>query len=77
MKDDQHRFLVLLGELPARLTAEQVAWVLNFQANDIATLCLARPLRPLANPAPNSIKNYATSEILGLAKDRNLSLIHI
>ncbi len=31
MKDEQHRFLMLLGQLPARLTAEQAAWVLNCQ----------------------------------------------
>jgi len=34
MREDQHRFLTLLGQLPARLTAEQAAWVLNCQAHD-------------------------------------------
>ncbi len=29
MKEEQQRFLSLLGQLPACLTAEQVAWVLN------------------------------------------------
>jgi hypothetical protein len=29
MKDDQQRFLSLLGQLPVRLTGEQAAWVLN------------------------------------------------
>ena len=29
MKEDQHKFLTVLGQLPARLTAEQAAWVLN------------------------------------------------
>jgi len=36
MKDDQHRFLLLLGQLPVRLTAEQAGWVLNCQAHDIS-----------------------------------------
>jgi hypothetical protein len=26
MKEEQHQFLRLLGQLPARLTAEQAAW---------------------------------------------------
>ncbi len=50
MSDDQHRFLALLGQLPARLTAEQVAWVLNCQAGDIPILVMARLLKPLGNP---------------------------
>ena len=29
MRDDQREFLKLMGQLPARLTAEQAAWVLN------------------------------------------------
>ena len=38
MRDDQQRFLNLLGQLPARLTAEQTAWVLNCQAHDVPVL---------------------------------------
>jgi hypothetical protein len=38
MKDDQHRFLSLLGQLPLCLTAEQAGWVLNCQAHDIPAL---------------------------------------
>jgi len=70
MRDDQHLFLMLLGELPARLSAEQVGWVLNYQAYDVGTLVAARLLNPLGNPVPNSVKYYATVEILGLARDR-------
>jgi len=61
---------MLLGQLPARLTAEQAAWVLNCQPHDVPALVAARLLRPLGNPAPNSIKFFATSEILEMAKDR-------
>lgn len=70
MRDDQHRFLSLLGQLPARLTAEQAAWVLNCQPHDVPVLVGARLLRPLGNPQPNSIKYFATAEVLEQAKDR-------
>jgi len=70
MSDDQHRFLALMGQLPARLTAEQVAWVLNCQPYDVALLAKSRLLKSLGSPAPNSVKYYATAEILELAKDR-------
>ncbi len=70
MRDDQHRFLSLLGQLPARLTAEQAAWVLNCQPHDVPVLVTARLLRPLGNPAPNSVKYFAAADVLELAKDR-------
>ena len=70
MRDDQHRFLSLLGQLPARLTAEQAAWVLNCQAHDVPVLVVARLLKPLGNPQPNSVKYFATGDVLELAKDR-------
>lgn len=38
MKEEQNQFLSLLGKLPARLTAEQVAWVLNCQPHDVPVL---------------------------------------
>ena len=71
MKDDQHRFLSLLGQLPARLTAEQAGWVLNCQPHDIPVLVSARLLKPLANPASNSVKYFATVDLLEAIKDRN------
>ena len=71
MRDDQHRFLMLLGQLPARLTAEQAAWVLNCQVHDLPALMSARLLKPLANPAPNAIKFFATADLLEQMRDRN------
>ena len=70
MKEEQHQFLRLLGQLPARLTAEQAAWVINCQPHDIPILVAARLLKPLGNPAANGIKFLAASELLELAKDR-------
>ena len=71
MRDDQQRFLSLLGRLPARLTAEQVAWVINCQAHDVPVLVAARLLKPLGNPQPNSVKYFATTEVLELMEDRS------
>ena len=70
MKDDQHRFLSLLGQLPLRLTAEQAGWVLNCQPHDIPALISARLLKPLGNPAANAVKFFATADVLENAKDR-------
>jgi hypothetical protein len=70
MRDDQHRFLSLLGRLPARLTAEQVAWVVNCQPHDAPVLVGARLLKPLGNPLPNGVKYFATAELITLMEDR-------
>ncbi|HVS52595.1 MAG TPA: hypothetical protein VHD62_09585 [Opitutaceae bacterium] len=69
MREDQQRFLALLGEVPGRLTAEQVAWVLNCQAHDVPVLVTARLLKPLGAPQPNSVKYFATMEVLERNKD--------
>jgi hypothetical protein len=71
MKEDQQRFLALVGQLPARLTVEQAAWLLNCQPHDVPILVAARLLKPLGNPAPNGIKFFCTSEIFDLLKDRS------
>jgi hypothetical protein len=70
MKDDQHKFLTLLGQLPARLTVEQAAWVLNCQVHDIPALVAAKLLKPLGNPPANGIKYFATADLLEAVKDR-------
>ncbi len=71
MKDEQHRFLMVLGQLPARLTVEQAAWVLNCQVHDVPILVAARLLKPLGNPPQNGIKFFSSLEILELMKDRS------
>jgi hypothetical protein len=71
MKEDQQRFLSLLGQLPARLTAEQTGWVLNCQPHDVPVLVSSRLLKPLGNPPANGIKFFATADILELVKDRS------
>src|ERR1051325_10463255 len=69
MRDDQNRFLTLLGQLPARLTAEQVAWVLNCQPHDVPVLVAKRLLKPLGNPPTNGVKYFSTMLLLDLTKD--------
>ena len=70
MREDQRHFLALLGQPPARLTAEQAAWVLNCQLHDIPILVAARLLRPLGNPPANAIKFFSTSELVEQMQDR-------
>ena len=70
MREEQHQFLRLLNQLPARLTAEQAAWVINCQPSDVPILVAARLLKPLGNPPPNSVKFFAASELLELVQDR-------
>jgi len=60
---------MLLGQLPARLTAEQAAWVLNCQPHDIPALVAAKLLKPLGNPPQNGVKFFATIELLEASKD--------
>ena len=64
MNEAQNQFLRLLGQLPARLTAEQAAWTLNCQLHDIPVLIAGKLLKPLGNPPPNGIKFFATSDLL-------------
>jgi hypothetical protein len=71
MKEEQHQFLSLVGQPPARLTVEQAAWLLGCQPHDVPILVSSRLLKPLGNPAPNGIKFFATLEVLELAKDRS------
>jgi hypothetical protein len=70
MRDDQHKFLLLLGQLPARLNVEQAAWVLNCQAHDVPALVAAKLLKPLGNPPQNGSKFFATVEVLEASQDR-------
>jgi hypothetical protein len=70
MREDQHQFMRLLGQLPARLTAEQTAWVLNCQPADVPILVGARLLKPLGNPPPSSVKYFAASALLEQVEDR-------
>jgi hypothetical protein len=68
MSEDEYKFLTL-RRLPARLTVDEVAWLLKCQPHDIQGLVRARLLKPLGNPPANGKKMYRTKEILELADD--------
>lgn len=68
MSDDEYRFLTL-RRLPARLTVEEVAWLLRCRPDDIQALARSRLLKPLGNPPANGRKVYRTKEVLELADD--------
>jgi len=70
MREEHYHLLQLLGQLPARLTADQVAVVINCQPHDVPVLVSCNLLKPLGNPAPNAIKFFATAELLEDIKDR-------
>lgn len=70
MRDDEFRFLTLMGKLPARLDGAQVAWLLNCQPHDIPVLVRARLLKPLGTPPPNARKLFAADEVLELSRDK-------
>jgi hypothetical protein len=70
MREDQQQFMRMLGRLPARLTAEQVAWVINCQPTDVPILVAVRLLKPLGNPSPYNVKFFAASELLEQVQDR-------
>jgi hypothetical protein len=71
MKEVQYQFLRLLGQPPARLNVEQVAWLLSCQPHDVPVLVAAKLLKPLGNPPQNGIKFFATAELVELMKERN------
>ncbi len=69
MKEEQQQFLRILGQVPARLTAEHTAGLLNCQPHDVPILAAARLLKPLGNPPPNTVKVFAPRRVLDLAQD--------
>lgn len=69
MRDDQHRFLMVNGKLPARLSIEQAAWVLGFQQGDIPVLVSAGLLKPLGRPPTSGSKYFAAVDLEELRKD--------
>lgn len=71
MKELQHQFLALVGQPPARLNVEQVAWLLGCQLHDVPVLIAAKLLKPLGNPPQNGIKFFATAELVEQMKERN------
>lgn len=69
MNDDAFR-LLSVRRLPGRLTAGQVACLLNCAEHDLPALLKAKLLKPLGHPAPNAVKFFATADVLQQSADR-------
>ena len=69
MRDEQPRFLMVHGKLPARLSIERAAWLLGFNQHDIPLLVSAGMLKPLGHPPATGSKYFATVELENLRSD--------
>jgi hypothetical protein len=54
---------------PARVVAEEAAWLLGFAPHDIPVLISAKLLKPLGHPPANGPKYFATVELEELCRD--------
>lgn len=68
MSTELQQFLTR-SRLPARLSVQEAAWLLGFQAGDISILASVRLLKPLGRPAKNGPKYFATAAVERLAED--------
>ena len=68
MDQEQSQFM-MLRRLPARLTAQQAAWVLGFQVQQIPILVSVKLLHPLGDPAQSAQKILSRSEVERVASD--------
>lgn len=71
MKEERRQFLSVLRDLPLRVTAEEVAWMLNCAEHDVPCLVRAKLLKPLGKPTRNARKFFDPEEILKRRKDRS------
>jgi hypothetical protein len=70
MKETRYDLPVQTCSLPAgRLTAPQVARFLGFQEHDIPVLVTREMLKPLGKPKQNSVKYFASVEVVNRAND--------
>ena len=60
-----------LKTIPARLNAEQAAWLIGCLPYNIPALVLAKQLKPLGNAPTNAVKYFCAADVLELCKDRN------
>ena len=68
MNPEQKQFLSL-ERRPARLTTEQAAWLLGFNAHDIPILVSAGLLTPLGNVPVNGVKYFSAAGLQELETD--------
>jgi hypothetical protein len=68
----QIREVLNLRRLPARLTVQQTAALLNCGEHDIPVLVSHGLLKPLGHPGANAVKYFAPTDVLELAGDREV-----
>jgi hypothetical protein len=64
--------ILAVPRLPARLTADEAAFLLGFGEHDIPRLVQKKLLKPLGHPSKNCVKHFWLDDVLDLAKDRDL-----
>jgi hypothetical protein len=62
MHPERQQFLNL-RRAPARLNAEEAAWLLGFLPHEIPVLMASKLLKPLGTPAANGCKYFSVSEL--------------
>src|ERR1700733_1203611 len=68
MSSQELQFLNLRN-LPARLNAEEAAYLLGFKSHEIPVLISGGLLKPLGNPPMNGVKYFATVTLEELRSD--------
>ena len=68
MNSQQEQFLNLKTH-PARVKAEEAAWLLGFTAYEIPILVAAGLLKPLGRPPASGVKYFATAVLEDLRRD--------
>lgn len=71
MNVERKEFLSVFRTPPARVVAEEAAWLLGFAPHDIPVLVSAGLLKPLGHPSRSSTKYFATVTLLKLRDDLN------
>ena len=69
MNTERKEFLSVLRLPPARVVAEEAAWLLGFAPHDIPLLVNAGLLKPLGHPPASGTKYFATATLLKLRDD--------
>lgn len=69
MNPEKEKVLRLANGLPGRLSCEQTAWILGFEAHEIPILISVGLLRPLGHPPPNGVKFFGMDEVERLRHD--------
>jgi hypothetical protein len=70
VNSERKEFLSVI-QLPARVMAEEAAWLLGFAPHDIPVLVSAGLLKPLGHPPASGTKFFVTATLLKLRDDTN------